>query len=155
MHHYTVLHCNIATLQHGNTALHGVVMVCSHCFAAGAWQDVTSRKSLSLGWTYQHAYILAHRAQIVRGNRHRTSATNAACKHYVLHGTFDAYEVDAATNLHGPCCLQACLQDWSTINTAPGKLRWGAWAWNLAAYRNGSHRSVLATAVVDVSLIDR
>eukprot|EP00045_Choanoeca_perplexa_P011217 m.117764 g.117764 ORF g.117764 m.117764 type:complete len:877 (-) comp15552_c0_seq2:126-2756(-) len=89
---------------------------------AGAWQDVTVRKSLALGWTYQHAYILAHRAQIVRGNRVRASKGESACKHYVLHGTFDAYE------------------DWSTINTAPGKLRWGAWAWNLAAYRNATHR---------------
>jgi hypothetical protein len=102
----------MAILLHGNTATLpciGLHMVCSHRFAAGAWQDVTSRKSLSLGWTYQHAYILAHRAQIVRGNRHRTSATNAACKHYVLHGTFDAYEVDTATSLHELCCSHACL----------------------------------------------
>lgn len=86
---------------------------------AGAWENVAPRHTLSLGWTYQLGYILAHRAMVEAGNRARP-AQLPWCRHYTLHGTFDAYE------------------DWSTINTAPGSLRWGLWAYSAAAYDNGT-----------------
>jgi hypothetical protein len=80
---------------------------------AGAWEDVPTRKSKTTGWTFHLAYILIHRAQIEGGNRHRSAARR--CRHYVLHGTFDAYE------------------GFDTIHKVPQKLQWGVWAYMLAA----------------------
>jgi hypothetical protein len=57
-----------------------------------------------------------HRAQIEGGNRRRARAgINSRCRHYVLHGTFDAYE------------------GFDTIHKVPGKLQWGIWAYSHAA----------------------
>ena len=60
---------------------------------AGAWQDVADRETLTLGWTFQLAYILAHRAAIAGGNAVRASLGLPPCRHYVLTETFDSYEV--------------------------------------------------------------
>ena len=60
---------------------------------AGAWEDVPTRASKTTGWTHHLAYILVHRAQIEGGNRRRRAAgITSRCRHYVLLGTFDAYE---------------------------------------------------------------
>eukprot|EP01084_Bolivina_argentea_P009360 17490_1 len=80
---------------------------------SGAFEDVPNRlKTKGLGWTMQLNYIMAHRAQIVRGNRKRTNI----CKHYVLHDTFDSYE------------------GWDTIHNIPNKLAWGIWIYHHVAY---------------------
>ena len=93
---------------------------------SGAWQDVPSRDTAGLGWTHQLAYILAHRAQIVGGNRKRPRGT-PPCKHYVLHETFDAYE------------------GWDTLGTVPLKLAWGVWAYNHAAFRDTATGRLVAS----------
>lgn len=59
-------------------------------------------------------FILVRRAQIEGGNRRRPRGT-APCKHYVIHGMFDAYE------------------GFDTIHKVPGKLEWGIYAFALAA----------------------
>eukprot|EP01084_Bolivina_argentea_P195336 335125_1 len=81
---------------------------------SGAWEDVPTRLTKGLGWTPQLYYIMAHRAQIVRGNKKRT--LNGKCKHFVLHDTFDAYE------------------GWDTIHNVPNKFKWGIWAYHHVAY---------------------
>jgi hypothetical protein len=73
---------------------------------AGAWNEVGVREggfwnAPYLGWTYQLAYVLAHSAQL--------AGTNT--RHYILTETFDAWE------------------SWDVIHTAPGRLRWGIWAY--------------------------
>jgi hypothetical protein len=81
---------------------------------AGAWEDVPTRFSKTTGWTFHLPYILIHRAMIEGGNRRRPSGT-PRCKHYVLHGLFDAYE------------------GFDTLHKVPLKLQWGVWAYALAA----------------------
>jgi hypothetical protein len=84
---------------------------------AGAWEDVPTRASKTTGWTYHLAYILIHRAQIEGGNRRRAARAAGLdrCRHYVLHGMFDAYE------------------GFDTIHKVPGKLKWGVYAYAMAA----------------------
>ena len=82
---------------------------------SGAWEDVPTRKSKTLGWTFHLAYILLHRAQLEGGNRRRRALKRPPCRHYALHGLFDAYE------------------GFDTIHTVPEKLQWGLWAYTLAA----------------------
>lgn len=81
---------------------------------AGAMEDVPTRKSKTLGWTFHLSYILVHRAQIEGGNRRRRPSV-PRCKHYVLHGMFDAYE------------------GFDTIHKVPLKMQWGVWAFSHAA----------------------
>ncbi len=81
---------------------------------AGAWEDVPTRYAKTHGWTYQLMFILVRRAQIEGGNRNRPSSA-APCRHYILHGAFDAYE------------------GFDTIHMVPGKLAWGIRAYTLAA----------------------
>jgi len=73
---------------------------------AGAWNEVGVREggfwnAPYLGWTYQLAYVLAHSAQLA----------GTKTRHYILTETFDAWE------------------SWDVIHTAPGRLRWGIWAY--------------------------
>jgi hypothetical protein len=73
---------------------------------AGAWNEVGVREggfwnAPYLGWTYQLAYVLTHSAQLA----------GTKTRHYVLTETFDAWE------------------SWDVIHTAPGRLRWGIWAY--------------------------
>ena len=79
---------------------------------AGAWEDYYITHML--GWTWQRASILAHKAAVAGGNKARATG-RAPAKHYVLHETFDAYE------------------SWNTIAAVPGKLRWGVWAFQGAS----------------------
>lgn len=68
------------------------------------------RNSLVLGWTFQTAYVLAHRAMLAAGNKRRGPDVTP-CRHLSLMGTFDAYE------------------GWSTIDFVPRKSLWGTWVW--------------------------
>lgn len=92
---------------------------------SGAWEDYYPSKH-QLGWTWQRAYIGAHRAQIEGGNliRARIAVAHgrvpAPARHYVLHETFDAYE------------------QWTTIGSVPGKLTWGNWAFQAPAFTRGN-----------------
>jgi hypothetical protein len=79
---------------------------------AGAWNEVGVREggfwnAPYLGWTYQLAYVLAHSAQLA----------GTKTRHYILTETFDAWE------------------SWDVIHTAPGRLRWGIWAYLHAAVK--------------------
>ena len=80
---------------------------------AGAWNEVAQRdgqrfwNSVALGWSYQLAYTLLHGAVL----------SETPCKHYILTETFDAWE------------------SWDIIGTAPGRLRWGIWAYTHAAVK--------------------
>ena len=76
---------------------------------AGAWNEVGQRRSgfwnrPSTGWTYQLAYVLLHAAALA----------DTTVRHYTLTETFDAWE------------------SWDVIHTAPGRLRWGIWAYQHA-----------------------
>jgi hypothetical protein len=79
---------------------------------AGAWNEIGVRdgsfwNSLTKGWTYQLGYMLTHAAVLA----------DTKVKHYPLIETFDAWE------------------DWDIIHSAPGRLRWGIWAYSHAAVK--------------------
>lgn len=79
---------------------------------AGAWNEVGTRRhafwnSPTKGWTYQLAYMLTHAAILA----------HTRVRHYPLTETFDAWE------------------SWDVIHTAPGRLRWGIWAYSHAAVK--------------------
>jgi hypothetical protein len=79
---------------------------------AGAWNEVGVRdgnfwNALTKGWTYQLAYMLTHAAILA----------DTRVRHYPLVETFDAWE------------------DWDIIHSAPGRLRWGIWAYSHAAVK--------------------
>ena len=79
---------------------------------AGAWNEVGVRdgdfwNALTKGWTYQLAYMLTHAAILA----------DTKVRHYPLVETFDAWE------------------DWDIIHSAPGRLRWGIWAYSHVAVK--------------------
>ena len=79
---------------------------------AGAWNEVGVRdgnfwNALTKGWTYQLTYMLTHAAILA----------DTKVRHYPLVETFDAWE------------------DWDIIHSAPGRLRWGIWAYSHAAVK--------------------
>lgn len=78
----------------------------------GGWNEVGVRdgsfwNALAKGWTYQLGYMLTHAAILA----------DTKVRHYPLVETFDAWE------------------DWDVIHSAPGRLRWGIWAYSHAAIK--------------------
>lgn len=79
----------------------------------GAWQDWWD--DLWKGWTFQHAFLLGHGAQIRGADAARAAAGRGPCRQYKLIETWDGWE------------------PWDTLHDVPGKLEWACWAYSHAA----------------------
>lgn len=86
----------------------------------GAWQDWWD--DLWKGWTFQHAFLLGHGAQIRGADGARSAAGRGQCRQYKLIETWDGWE------------------PWDTLHDVPGKLEWACWAFSHAAVLDADGR---------------